>query len=163
MIFCITQGGQKWSERLKKWTKYSNIRENTEIIWYLEWKTLASITLWHLRLHEEMDLLISCQVNLSHSSWMAFHNCSVVLGFLALERSPSVFHAFPVGLRSALWGGQSIPVTFSALRKFLTTIALWHGALSCMNMKGCLVEFLKADKNMIFHKLFINSCIYLSL
>ena len=51
------------------------------------WRPLASITLRHLRLHEEINLLISCRVILFHSSWRAFHNCSVVFGFLALEWS----------------------------------------------------------------------------
>ena len=110
------------------------------------WSHLASIPLWHLRLHEEINLLISCRVILFHSSWSAFHNCSVVFRVLALERSPRVFHTFSIGLRSGLWGGQSITVTFSALKKFMTTIALWHGALSCMKMEGCLVEFLSSGK-----------------
>ena len=86
---------------------------------------------------------------LFHSSWRAFHNYSV-FGFLALEHSPRVFHTFSIGLRSGLWGGQSITVTFSALRKFMTTIALWHGALSCMNMGGYLVEFLSTGKTWSF-------------
>ena len=105
---------------------------------------LASITLWRLWLCEEIYLLISWRVILFHSSQRAFHNCSV-LGFLALER-PRVFHTFSTGL----WGGQSITVTYSALRKFMTTIALWHGALSCMNMEGCLVEFLSTGKTWSF-------------
>ena len=110
------------------------------------WSRLVSITLWHLRLHEEINLLISYRVILFHSPWRAFQNCSFVFGFLALERSSRVFHSFSIGLRSGLWGGQSITVTFFALRKFMTTIALWHGALSYMNMEGCLVEFLSTDK-----------------
>ena len=49
------------------------------------WGPLASITLWHLRLHEEINLLISCRVILFHSSRRAFHNYSVVFGFLAIS------------------------------------------------------------------------------
>ena len=121
------------------------------------WSPLASITLWHFRLHEEINLLMSCRVILFHSSWRAFHNCSVVFGFLALECSPRVFYTFSIGLRSGLWGGQSITVTFSILMKFMTTIALWHGALSCMNMVGYLVEFPSSGKTWSFYNLFINS------
>ena len=96
---------EKMNKILKYYRKYRN---------YLIFRVkLFSFnhTLW---LHEEINLLISCWV-IFHSSWRAFHNYSVVLGFLALERSPRVFHTFSIGLRSGLWGGQSITVTFSVL------------------------------------------------
>ena len=140
-------------------TKYSNITENTFSVKPFSFNhTLTSSAAW------KINLLISCRVILFHSSWRAFHNCSVVFGFLALERSPRVFHTFSIGLRSELCRGQSITVTFSALRKFMTyyhSLVTWDIVL---HEYGRLLSWISQYRqDMIFYKLFINSCIYLSL
>ena len=144
MIYYKTQGSQNYqNDWKKKWTKILKCYRKYRNYLYLPWSPLVSITLWHLQLHEK--LIYWYLAVWSYSILPEWHSiiCSVVLGFIALERSLRVFHSFSIRLRSGLWGGQSITVTFSA---FMTTIALWYGEFSCMNTECCLVEFLSTGK-----------------
>ena len=83
--------------------------------------TLASSTAWG------DHFFICCKEILFYSSPSTVHNCSVVFGFIALERSPRIFQTFSIGFSSGLWVGQSITMAFSSLKKLMTCILVTGG------------------------------------
>ena len=118
--------------------------------------SVKPFSFWHLRLHEEINLLISCRVILFNSSWRAFHNCSVVFGFLVLECSPRVFHIWV--LRRPIHNSNIF---------CLEEVHVYHSLVTwgiVLYEYGRLLSWISQHRQgMIFYKLFINSRIYLSL
>ena len=150
-------GRPKWSERLKKWTKYSNITENTEIIWYL-----ASFTLWHLRLHEKLfiDILPSDLIPffLMAIPWMLC--CFWISGFRTFSLSlPHILHWIKIwALRTPIHNSNIFCLEeFHDYHSPVTWGIVLHG-------NGRLLSWISQHReDIIFYKLFINSCIYFSL
>ena len=58
---------------------------------------------------------------------------SIFLGFLFWTFSSMIFHTFSIGFISWLCWGYFITAIPSSSRKLNTVLALWQGALSCIN------------------------------
>ena len=106
-------------------------------------RPLLSITARHLLLHERIHVLHSSTDIFTHSPFKLVHKYSTFYGFFSLAISLSNFQTFSIGFMSGLWAGHSIKVTPSPERNILTDLAVWHGALSCINTAGWLIAVLK--------------------
>ena len=106
-------------------------------------RSLLSITVWHLLLHEPNNVLHSSTDVISHSPFKLVHSFSSFLRFFSLALSFSNFQTFSTGFMSGLWAGHSITVTSSSERNVLTDFAVWYRALSCINTTDWLIAVLK--------------------
>ena len=80
---------------------------------------------------------------LSHFSFRKPNKSSVFWAFLFWAFSPMVFHTFSMRFTSGLYGGHFITAIPSASRKSYTVLALWQGALSCINIGVSTVSLRK--------------------
>ena len=93
------------------------------------------ITSLHLWLHEPNNFLQKLVVILSQSSFRNPHKSSIVWGFPFWAFSPMIFHTFSRGSLFGLCGGHFITAIPSSSRKLNPVLALWKGALSCVNRR----------------------------
>ena len=94
-------------------------------------------------LHERIIVLHSPTDILSHSPFKVSHSSSTFLGFFSLALSFSNFQPFSTGFMSGLWADNSTTVTSTLERNVWTDFAVWHGALSCINIANWLIAVLK--------------------
>ena len=95
-----------------------------------------------------------------HSPFKLLHSSSTFLVFFSLALLFSNFLTFPKGFMPGFSVGHSITVTSSTERNVLTSsternvltdIAMWHGALCCINRDGWLIAVLKWSKTCFFN------------
>ena len=101
------------------------------------------ITSLHLRPHEPINFLQKVVVILSHSSFRNSHKSKIFWGFLFWAFSPMIFHAFSIEFISEFCSGHFITFIPSSSRKLNAVLALWHGALSCINIGVSTVPLCK--------------------
>ena len=104
---------------------------------------LLSITVCHLLLHKQINVLHSSTDIFSHSPFKLVHSSSTFLGFFSLALSFSNFQTFSIGSMSVFWAGHFITVTSSSERNVLIDFAVWHGALSCIDTASWLIAISK--------------------
>ena len=100
---------------------------------------LLTVNLWGQLIQTRRDrgkwsYLVTLQkmvVILSHSSFRKTHKSSIfsALSFLSYD-----FHTFSIRFISGLYGAHFITAIPSSARKFNKVLALWQGALSCINI-----------------------------
>ena len=109
------------------------------------------MTVWHLLLHERINVLYSSTDIFSRSHFKLVHSSLAFLRFFSLALSFSNFQTFSIGFMSGLWAGNSITVTSFSERNVLTDFAVWHGALNCINAASWLIAVLKLGTTYFFH------------
>ena len=115
---------------------------------------------------QRVDIPLNKETNqpiISHSSFRKAHKSSIFWGFLFWAFSPMIFHTFSIGFISRLCGGHFITAIPFFSRKLNTVLALWQGALSCINIEVSTVPLCKWGKSMLAKKFFINTGINITV
>ena len=125
---------------------------------YFMCRSLLSITVWHLLLHERINVLHSTNI-FSHSPFKLVHSSSTFLGLFSLALSFRNFRTFSVGFITGLWAGHSITVTSSSERNVLNRLRCVTRSV-ILNKYGWLINCSSHIRcNMFVQYLLVYTCV----